>query len=42
VLSGLIGMLSPIEGAIAQEVTDLAAVLNALRVAFPFEHITNF
>jgi cation transport ATPase len=36
------GLLTPIEGAIAQEVIDLAAVLNALRVAFPFERLTDF
>lgn len=36
------GLLSPIEGAIAQEVIDLAAVLNAVRVAFPFERLTDF
>ena len=29
------GLLPPVAGAIAQEVIDLAAVLNALRVAFP-------
>jgi len=29
------GLLPPIAGAITQEVIDVAAVLNALRVAFP-------
>jgi cation transport ATPase len=29
------GLLPPVAGAIAQEVIDLAAVLNALRVALP-------
>jgi heavy metal translocating P-type ATPase len=41
-MAGAFGLLSPIEGAIAQEVIDLAAVLNALRVAFPFDLITDF
>lgn len=36
------GWLSPIAGAVAQEVLDLAAVLNALRVAFPPQHLTDF
>jgi cation transport ATPase len=29
------GHLSPVDGAISQEVIDVAAVLNALRAAFP-------
>ncbi len=45
-LTGMIaaafGLLSPIEGAIAQEIIDLAAVLNAVRVAFPFDRMTDF
>lgn len=36
------GWLTPIVGAIAQEVLDLLAVLNALRVAFPPKHLTDF
>lgn len=36
------GWLTPIAGAVAQEVLDLAAVLNALRVAFPPRHLTDF
>jgi heavy metal translocating P-type ATPase len=36
------GWLSPIEGAIAQEIIDLAAVLNAVRVAIPFHNMTDF
>src|SRR5579872_77103 len=36
------GHLPPIAGAIAQEVIDVAAVLNALRVAFPFEKLTDY
>ncbi len=41
-IAASIGWLSPIEGAIAQEVIDLAAVLNAVRVAFPFQNMTDF
>ncbi len=33
------GLLSPVAGAIAQEVIDLAAVLNAVRVALPSEDL---
>jgi len=33
------GYLSPVSGAIAQEVIDVLAVLNALRAAFPPEVI---
>ena len=36
------GLLAPLVGAIAQEVIDLAAVLNALRVAFPREELQDF
>lgn len=36
------GLLTPLAGAIAQEVIDLAAVLNALRVAFPKEELQDF
>ena len=35
-IAAAFGWLSPIEGAIAQEIIDLAAVLNAVRVALPF------
>jgi heavy metal translocating P-type ATPase len=41
-IAAAFGLLSPIEGAIAQEIIDLAAVLNALRVAFPFDRMTDF
>ena len=34
-LSATVGYLPPVAGAIAQEVIDVAAVLNALRVAMP-------
>lgn len=36
------GVLPPIGGAIAQEVIDLVAVLNAVRVALPFEKLRDF
>ena len=36
------GYLPPVEGAIAQEIIDLAAVLNALRVAFPPGDLADF
>lgn len=36
------GYLPPIGGAIAQEVIDLAAVLNAVRVAIPSKRLTDF
>ena len=36
------GYLPPIGGAIAQEIIDLAAVLNAVRVAMPPSSLTDF
>jgi heavy metal translocating P-type ATPase len=36
------GLLPPVAGAIAQEVIDLVAVLNALRVALPPRNLTDF
>ncbi|MGA3294153.1 MAG: heavy metal translocating P-type ATPase [Candidatus Acidiferrales bacterium] len=36
------GWLLPIEGAIAQEVIDLVAVLNAVRVSIPTKHLTDY
>jgi cation transport ATPase len=36
------GWLSPVAGAIAQEVIDVAAVLNALRVAFYYRRLADF
>src|SRR5205085_5310825 len=36
------GYLPPLAGAIAQEFIDVAAVLNAVRVALPFEDLTDF
>jgi heavy metal translocating P-type ATPase len=41
-IAAAFGWLSPIEGAVAQEVIDLAAVLNAVRVALPFPNMTDF
>ena len=41
-IAAALGRLSPIEGAIAQEIIDLAAVLNAVRVALPFHKMTDF
>lgn len=37
-----LGYLPPVEGAILQELIDLAAVLNAVRVALPRERLTDF
>lgn len=36
------GYLPPIAGAVGQEILDLAAVLNAVRVAFPPKRLTDF
>jgi hypothetical protein len=36
------GLLPPLVGAMAQEVIDLAAVLNALRVALPPSSLQDF
>jgi heavy metal translocating P-type ATPase len=41
-LVAVAGYLPPIAGAIAQEVIDVAAVLNALRVAFPVGNLADF
>ena len=37
-----VGRLSPVRGAVAQEVIDLAAVLNALRVAYCSRRLADF
>jgi P-type E1-E2 ATPase len=37
-----LGWLRPIEGAIAQEIIDLVAVLNAVRVSIPARHLTDY
>jgi P-type E1-E2 ATPase len=36
------GYLEPIEGAILQEIIDLAAVVNAVRVAIPSKELADF
>jgi cation transport ATPase len=36
------GLLTPIAGAVGQELIDLAAVLNALRVTLPFGTLRDF
>jgi heavy metal translocating P-type ATPase len=41
-LAAAFGYLQPVEGAIAQEIIDLAAVLNAVRVSLPFKRMTDF
>ena len=41
-MAAAFGYLQPIQGAIAQEVIDLIAVLNAVRVSLPFKRMTDF
>ena len=41
-LAAAAGYLTPVPGAVAQEVIDLLAVLNALRVALPTSKLTDF
>jgi P-type E1-E2 ATPase len=41
-IAAAFGYLPPIGGAIAQEIIDLAAVLNAVRSALPFHRMTDF
>ena len=41
-IAAAFGYLPAIEGAVAQEIIDLAAVLNAVRVAFPPRFLTDF
>ena len=41
-IAAAFGYLPPIGGAIAQEIIDLAAVLNALRIALPARSLTDF
>lgn len=41
-IAAAFGYLQPIEGAIAQEIIDLAVVLNAVRVSLPFKDMTDF
>jgi cation transport ATPase len=37
-----VGLLPPVAGAITQELIDLAAVLNALRAAFPAGRLSDY
>jgi P-type E1-E2 ATPase len=37
-----VGILTPVAGAVSQEVIDVLAVLNALRVAFPPKELTDY
>ena len=41
-IAAAFGYLPPIGGAVAQEIIDLAAVLNAVRVALPTHPLTDF
>jgi heavy metal translocating P-type ATPase len=41
-IAASLGYLPPLAGAVAQEVIDLAAVLNAVRVSFPLARLTDF
>jgi len=41
-IAAAFGYLPPIGGAIAQGIIDLAAVLNAVRVALPTRSLTDF
>jgi formate hydrogenlyase subunit 3/multisubunit Na+/H+ antiporter MnhD subunit len=40
--AGFFGLLAPIEGAVLQEVIDLAAILNSLRMILPSAPLTDF
>jgi P-type E1-E2 ATPase len=41
-LAAALGYLPPVAGAVLQEVIDVAAVLNALRMALPMKRLTDF
>lgn len=41
-IAAALGYLPPLEGAVAQEIIDLAAVLNAVRVSLPPANLTDF
>jgi heavy metal translocating P-type ATPase len=41
-VAAAVGFLPPLEGAILQEVVDIAAVLNAVRAAFPSAKLTDY
>jgi cation transport ATPase len=41
-LAAVLGFLPPLSGAVAQEVIDVVAVLNALRVGLPQKELADF
>ena len=41
-IAAALGYLPPLEGAIVQEIIDLAAVVNAVRVALPTRNLADF
>jgi cation transport ATPase len=41
-IAAALGYLPPLAGAVAQEIIDLAAVLNAVRVSIPPANLTDF
>jgi len=41
-IAAALGYLPPLEGAILQEIIDLAAVVNAVRVALPTRDLADF
>jgi cation transport ATPase len=41
-IAAAMGYLPPLEGAILQEIIDLAAVANAVRVALPTRNLADF
>jgi cation transport ATPase len=41
-VAALLGYLPPVAGALAQEAIDLAAVMNALRMALPARSLSDF
>jgi len=41
-VAAAMGFLPPIGGAVAQEMIDLLAVMNAVRVALPFKALRDF
>jgi cation transport ATPase len=42
IAAAALGFLPPIAGAVAQEMIDLLAVMNAVRVALPFKALRDF
>jgi cation transport ATPase len=41
-IAAALGYLPPLEGAIFQEIIDVVAVLNALRMALPMRRLSDF